>query len=151
MKARNPAALAALVAVLALVAGCATVDSRARQMGAVYEGLPPEQQERLQRGAINLGDTPEMVYIALGNPDGRRDILNADGTRIVWVYRTYWQSFEGTDWLGYRRLIVPARHGRGFAILHEPIRRELYRTHADEVIRVTFVDRRVVEVEQRIR
>jgi hypothetical protein len=52
----------------------------------------------MQRGAINVGGTPEMVYIALGNPDERRDILNGRHA-TVWIYKTYWQQYEGTAWL----------------------------------------------------
>src|SRR5688572_29807432 len=109
-----PLTLAALG--LSLFAGCNTFQSRARQMSGVYDQLPASEQQRLQRGAINVGDTPEMVYIALGNPDERRDILTADGSQTVWSYKSYWQQYEGTAWLGYRRVIVPARNGRGYVV-----------------------------------
>jgi hypothetical protein len=62
-----------------------------------------------------------MVYIALGNPDEQREVMNADGTQTVWIDRSYWQEYEGTAWLGYRRVIVPARTGRGYLIFHEPV------------------------------
>src|SRR5829696_6084681 len=110
---------------LSLLAGCNTFNSRARQMSEVYDQLPSTEQQRLQRGAINVGDTPEMVYIALGNPDERRDLLNADGTQNVWVYKSYWQQYEGTAWLGYRRVIVPASNGRGYVIFHEPVTQDV--------------------------
>ncbi len=147
MKIRSSLALAAGAALL-LFAGCNSFNARARQMSAVYDQLPASEQERLQRGAINVGDTPEMVYIALGNPDERRDTLNADGTRTTWVYKTYWQQYEGTAWLGYRRVIVPARNGRGYVIFHEPVTQDVYRTHVDDVIRVSFANNLVNQVEQ---
>jgi hypothetical protein len=134
-----------------LLSGCNTFRSRAKQMSGVYDQLPATEQQRLQRGAINVGDTPAMVYIALGNPDERRDVLNADGTQNVWIYKTYWQQYEGTAWLGYRRIIVPSRTGRGYAIYHEPVTQDVYRTHADEVIRVTFANGVVSQVEQQRR
>jgi hypothetical protein len=141
--------LAAIV--VSLFAGCDTFSSRARQMSGVYDQLPASEQQRLQRGAINVGDTPEMVYIALGNPDERRDIMSADGTRTVWSYKSYWQQYEGTAWLGYRRVIVPARNGRGYIVFHEPVTQDVYRTHVDEVIRVTFANNVVQQVEQQRR
>ena len=141
--------LALAAAASAIFAGCNNFNSRARQMSGVYDQLPATEQERLQRGAINVGDTPEMVYIALGNPDEKRDITTADGTRQTWIYKTYWQQYEGTQWLGYRRVIVPA--GRGYAIFHEPVAQDIYRTHADEVIRVTFGNGSVEQVEQQRR
>jgi hypothetical protein len=144
-----PLTLAALG--LSLFAGCNTFQSRARQMSGVYDQLPASEQQRLQRGAINVGDTPEMVYIALGNPDERRDILTADGSQTVWSYKSYWQQYEGTAWLGYRRVIVPARNGRGYVVFHEPVTQDVYRTHVDEQIRVTFANGFVQQVEQQRR
>lgn len=140
--------LAAAAVTLLLFAGCNSFNSRARQMSAVYDQLPASEQQRLQRGVIGIGDSPEMVYIALGNPDERRDTLNADGSRTTWIYRTYWQQYEGTAWLGYRRVIVPARNGRGYVIFHEPVTQDVYRTHVDDVIRVTFANNSVQQVEQ---
>ena len=131
-----------------LLSGCNTFRSRAKQMSGVYDQLPATEQQRLQRGAINVGDTPEMVYIALGNPDERRDVLNADGTQNVWIYKSYWQQYEGTAWLGYRRTIVPSRTGRGYVIGHEPVTQDVYRTHADDRFRVTFANGVVSQVEQ---
>jgi hypothetical protein len=144
-------ALVAAAVLTLLVAGCNTFNSRARQMSGVYNQLPASEQQRLERGSINIGDTPEMVYIALGNPDERRDVLNADGTQTLWIYKSYWQQYEGTAWLGYRRVIVPARNGRGYAIFHEPVTQDVYRTHTDEVIRVTFANGVVSQVEQQRR
>jgi hypothetical protein len=149
MKTRISITLLATAALL--VGGCNTFNSRARQMSAVYDQLSPSEQQRLQRGAINVGDTPEMVYIALGNPDERRDITTADGMQSVWVYKSYWQQYEGTAWLGYRRVIVPARNGRGYLIFHEPVTQDVYRTHVDDVIRVTFAGGVVRQVEQQRR
>lgn len=143
--------VAAAVGGLVFTAGCNTFDSRARQMSGVYDSLPASEQQRLERGSINVGDTPEMVYIALGNPDEKRDVTNADGTQSVWVYKSYWQQYEGTAWLGYRRVIVPARNGRGYVIFHEPVTQDVYRTHVDEVIRVTFARGTVTQVEQQKR
>lgn len=148
MKRRLSLPLAAAAAALLLLAGCNSFNSRARQMSAVYDQLPASEQQRLQRGAINVGDSPEMVYIALGNPDERRDTINADGSRTTWIYRTYWQQYEGTAWLGYRRVIVPAANGRGYVIFHEPVTQDVYRTRVDDVIRVTFANNTVQQVEQ---
>jgi hypothetical protein len=46
-----------LAALTLALAGCNTFQSRARQMSGTYEALPPETQQRLQKGAINVGDT----------------------------------------------------------------------------------------------
>jgi hypothetical protein len=151
MKLRLSLSLSLAAVVVSLFAGCNSFQSRARQMSGVYDQLPASEQQRLERGAINVGDTPEMVYIALGNADERRDIMTADGTQTVWIYKSYWQQYEGTAWLGYRRVIVPARSGRGYVIFHEPVTQDVYRTHVDDVIRVTFANGVVQQVEQQRR
>lgn len=134
------------VAALAALSGCNSFNTRARQMAGTYETLPPETQQRLERGAVNVGDTPDMVYIALANADERRDIQTADGTESVWIYRTYHDEYQGTAWMGYRRVLVPTR--RGYAVYHEPIAQDIYRTHVDDRIRVTFRNGVVNRVEQ---
>jgi hypothetical protein len=153
MKFKSSVLFASIVAVVAVVSftGCDTFRSRAREKSEVYESLPPDTQRRLQHGRIGIGDTQDMVYIALGYPDEVREITTPQGVQNVWIYRTYWQQYEGTAWVGWHRVIVPTRDGRGFAVFHEPVTTDVYRTHVDEVIRVTF-DRGVVAlVEQRNR
>jgi hypothetical protein len=149
MKARISFLPALAAGALALLAGCNSFNARARQMSAVYDQLPATEQQRLQRGAIAVGDSAEMVYIALGNPDERRDVVTHDGAQTTWVYRTYWQKYEGTAWLGYRRVIVPTRGG--YAVFHEPVTQDVYRTHADDRFRVTFSNGRVSQIEQTMR
>jgi hypothetical protein len=142
------------LAALALAFGlgaCNSFQSRARERSATFEALDPATQQRLQQGKIDIGDTPDMVYIALGQPDHRRVVTTADGQQDTWVYRTYWQEYEGSAWMGYRRVIVPMRNGRGYAVFHEPVRQDIYSTHADDVIRVNFNRGQVASVEQNLR
>ena len=137
--------LAALATAFGL-AGCDTFHSRAKEKSDVYNSLSPKTQERLARGKINPGDAEDMVYIALGDPDDKREITTADGTHLSWVYRTYWQQYEGQAWAGWHRVIVQTPGG--YVIYHEPITQDVYRTHVDEVIRVTFANGKVTSVEQ---
>lgn len=142
-----PLALAAVA--LSLFAGCNTFDSRAKEKSATYDALPAGTQKRLERGHIKPGDTQDMVYIALGSPDEKRQVSTTDGTNETWVYRTYWEQYEGSEWVGFHRVIVPT--AQGYAIFHEPITRDVYSQRADEVIRVSFKAGVVASVEQRNR
>jgi hypothetical protein len=79
-------------AVLALVvwlAGCASPDSRIRANAAIFDGLPPHQQQLIREGRVAIGFTPEMVYLAVGEPDRRWARTDADGRSEVWTYTTY--------------------------------------------------------------
>src|ERR1044071_9082890 len=98
-------AMAVAASSLSFLAGCSTFQSRARVRSETFESLPPGEQQRLKRGTINVGDTQDMVYIALGSPEERRTTTTADGDHQTWIYRTYWEQYEGTAWLGYRRII----------------------------------------------
>lgn len=144
-------AAAALLAGGLALAGCNTFASRARERSATFESLDPGTQQRLQQGRIDIGDTADMVYIALGQPDQRRTVATPDGQEETWIYRAYWQQYEGQAWLGYRRVIVPAPNRRGYVIYHEPVTRDVYSTHADDVIRVTMARGVVQSVEQQFR
>jgi hypothetical protein len=138
-------------AALLTLAGCNTFESRAREKAHVFQSLPPDTQERLHRGHVSVGDSQDMVYIALGYPDEVREVSTPQGVQTVWIYRTYWQQYEGTAWVGWHRVIVPMRNGRGYYIVHEPVTTDLYRTHADEVIRVVFQRGVVASVAQQRR
>ena len=129
------------------LAGCNTFESRAKEKSEVYNSLPPDTKQRLQHGRISIGDSQDMVYIALGYPDEVREVTTAQGAQTQWIYRTYWQQYEGTEWVGWHRRIVPLRGG-GYTVIHEPVTADLYRTHVDEVIRVTFQRGVVAEVDQ---
>lgn len=140
---------AAAIGAAFAVTGCDTFAHRAREKSATYEQLDPGTQQRLKRGDINVGDNADMVYIALGQPDERRTVTTADGQGDLWIYRTYWQQYEGTAWVGWRRVIVPT--ARGYAVFHEPVRQEVYSEHASDVTRV-HMNRGVVQsVEQTTR
>jgi hypothetical protein len=140
---------AALTATL-LLGGCDTFQSRANEKAQVYQSLPPDTQKRLQHGHVSIGDSQDMVYIALGYPDEVRQVTTAQGQQTVWVYRTYWQQFEGSEWVGWHRVVVRTRDGH-YAVFHEPVTADVYRTRVDEVIRVTFYQGVVAAVEQRHR
>lgn len=131
-----------LLATLAVAAaalgwsGCSTFKTRADEKFEVFDALPVATQKRLERGKINVGDSEDLVYIALGQPDEKRRISRADGAHSVWIYRAYFEQYEGTAWLGYRRVIVPT--GRGYAVYHEPVTQAVYSAHASDVTRVAF-------------
>lgn len=142
---------AVTLALVVGLAGCNTFERRAEEKSATFDALPTSTQQRLERGRINVGDTQDMVYIALGNPDETRQLADADGEHLVWVYKSYWQEYEGTAWVGWRRIIVPTANRRGYVVFHEPVTRDFYRTRADEIIRVTFRRGAVATVEQQTR
>ncbi|MEY4939366.1 MAG: hypothetical protein RIQ93_1101 [Verrucomicrobiota bacterium] len=62
-------------------------DSRARRNPELFARLTPEQQAMVRRGNVAVGFSPEMVRLALGQPDRiqeRTDVRN----REVWNYNS---------------------------------------------------------------
>ncbi len=138
----------ALMAAL-LAGGCTSFASRAEEKSHTYNRLSSRTQERLERGAISVGDTHDMVYIALGQPAEKRARTDSDGTETAWIYKSHWQQYEGSEWVGWRRVVVPRGGLRGgYIVYHEPVSADVYSTHEDESIRVTFRGDHVVSVEQ---
>ena len=131
--------------------GCNTFEKRTQEKAAVYNALNQGTQERLKKGTINLGDTEDMVYIALSRPDEKRKHTTAGGTESIWIYKTYWQQYEGTTWVGWRRVMVPAKNGRGYAVFYEPVTQDVYSTHVDETIRIAFKNGQVTSIEEQKR
>lgn len=135
--------LLALFAVL-LLAGCASrPDERIRQSSQTFSQLPPDVQQRIRAGQIDLGYTEEMVWMALGEPARRVERVDLDGRTQVWVYsRTQSQprfSF-GIGMGNYGRhsavgTSVGVSTGGGY--------------YEDEAMRVEFLHGRVVRVDYR--
>jgi hypothetical protein len=78
--------LASSLALLAATA-CSTVDSRIAKNRAAFEAWPPAVQDKVIRGEIGVGFTPDQVRVALGEPDRVWTRTSADGTSEVWSYR----------------------------------------------------------------
>ena len=76
-----------LMAMVVLLSGCATVDSRIAKNRADYETWPLAVREKVVAGQIDLGFTAQQVAVALGEPDRVFSRTTSDGTSQVWSYR----------------------------------------------------------------
>ncbi|HEU5078289.1 MAG TPA: hypothetical protein VFT72_03715 [Opitutaceae bacterium] len=142
------ALLPLLLAASLLITGCSTVKTRIDEKSALFNSLPAEVQDHLRQGLIDVGYTEDMVYIALGKPDEKRVSTTAEGTKTTWIYNTYWEEYEGTQTLGYRRHIVYDRRIRAYRVYLQPVRQDIYQAHVDEKTRVIFKDGKVEAIEQ---
>jgi hypothetical protein len=141
--------LTLLSCLMALVlAGCSTVQSRIEEKADVFNALPPETQARIRQGLIDVGYTPDMVYIAMGKPDRMRERSNAEGVESVWIYNTYYQEYQGSHFVGYRRHVYFDPRIKAYRVYYEPVRADVYRDRTEEVARVVFRDGKVVSIEQ---
>jgi hypothetical protein len=138
-----------ILACLALVmTGCSTVDSRIKEKSAAYATLDPQTQARLKESVIRVGDSTDMVYIALGQPDRTRNKTTAKGQSLTWIFSTYTQQYEGSEYVGYRRHAFFDRRTASWRIHYEPVRADIYSDRVEEYMRVTFEDGKVTAIEQ---
>lgn len=70
----------------AFAISCSTTNSRIHEKSAAFSQANPEDQMKIQNGEIDLGYTPDMVYMAKGKPK-EESTRRVDGkTILVWRY-----------------------------------------------------------------
>ena len=131
-----------------VLAGCTTLQDRIQQRSATFAALDAATQNRLRLGRVDLGDTPDMVYIAIGRPTKTIDVTTADGRESTWVYVSFYEEYAGTRQTGYRRTVIEAKDTKHSFIRVEPAYRDVYRPRAEEYIRLIFKNGRVAAIEQ---
>lgn len=131
-----------------VLAGCQTVESRIRENPEVFARLPAEVQAKIRQGIIDLGYDEDMVYLALGAPDQRREQRSARGDTVVWIYNTYFERYDGTRFAGYARRVYWDPEIKGWRYFYQPVYADTYRSETEERIRVTFENGKVAVIEQ---
>ena len=145
---KRPRLIVLLAVALLALTGCSTISSRIDQKSEVFASLPADDQARLRRGEVAVGDTSDMVYIALGEPTRRRETITTDSARTEWIYRVYEENFEGSHFAGYRRVVgIDPRTGRRFIYL-EPQYADVYSERAEDRLRIIFENGRVAVIEE---
>jgi len=77
-----------------LVAGCATPAYRIRKNPEVFASFPPEVQENVRAGRIEVGYTTDMVLIAMGRPSRVYARQTAEEQTLIWSYARRYHSSE---------------------------------------------------------
>ena len=85
----------AALPLLLLLAGCATTPSQRIQKNQdLFDSFPVAAQARIRGGQIDLHFTPDMVRIALGDPQRQVVRRTADGDSEIWYYIETVQSYD---------------------------------------------------------
>ena len=79
---------------LLLQAGCATPSSRIQKNQETFDSFPVAAQARIRGGQIDLGFTPEMVRIALGEPQRTLLRRTPEGDAECWLYLDTVRRYE---------------------------------------------------------
>lgn len=132
---------------LALV-GCSSVENRIEEKAAIFNSLPAETQTRIKQGLVDVGFTTDMVYMAMGKADRVIERATEAGTETVWIYNTYYQEYQGSQFAGYQRSVYFDRRINAWRVYYEPVRADVYRDRTEEMARVVFKDGKVNAIEQ---
>lgn len=144
-----PLARLCLVAITLFgLSACNTFKRRAEEKASVFRALDAATQARLEAHQIEVGDSQDMVYIALGAPDEKREQLDAGGKTSTWIYSAYWQEYQGTRMVGYRRQVIYDPGSKSYRVYHEPDFQPVYAPRVEDRVRITFQDGRVTVIEQ---
>jgi hypothetical protein len=138
-------------AVLLLLGACNSFHRRAQEKAAVFGTLDAATQTRLEARSIQVGDTPDMVYIALGLPDEKRDIQDAAGRSTVWIYKNYWREYEGSRLVSYHRSVAYDNVAKSYRVLEQPEYRPEFVSRSEDRLRVTLKDGKVTMIDQTAR
>lgn len=146
----KPATTGVLLVLLGLfgLSACSSFASRAKEKAAVFGALDPATRTRLEAREILVGDTADMVYIALGKPDEKQEKITADGVAGVWIYSAYWEEYQGTRLVGYRRDVVYNAGTKSYQVFYTPDYQPVYAPRVEDRLRVTFEAGRVTVVEK---
>lgn len=130
----------AVLGVLVLAA-CSTPAARIKRNQAAFDALAPTEQALIREGKVAIGFTPDMVLLAVGDPDQRWARTDAKGKSEIWSYTTY----DGRDgaplYRGYYH-----RYHDGYPFFYDSFYHGSAR--AREYFKVTFEGGRVTAVEQ---
>ncbi len=149
-KPRPHSTVAWLICFGALVAlsGCVNFESRALEKAAVFASLDDATKARLQAKEIRVGDTADMVYVALGKPTEKEEKISAGGRTGTWIYSAYWQEYQGTRLVGYRRGVVYNAASKSYHVFYTPDYQPIYTPRVEDRLRIIFEGDRVSVVEQ---
>lgn len=80
------------------VTGCESdggVTARTQEKSAAYAALKPWEKKDIDKGVVSTGFTPDMVYMAVGNPSKVEPVRLSDGSNAeMWTYNNYYPTLD---------------------------------------------------------
>jgi hypothetical protein len=138
----------AVIAVLGLIVSACNTATRPSKTPTAATSLEPAIKAKVDKGIVEPGFTPEMVYLALGKPtepaSGRAD-ATVNGT---WIYRDFTRNERDFVRAGFRRRVVFDPVKRSDVIITEPLDTKAFPNLEPRSLHVVFKDGRVVDIQR---
>ena len=129
--------------VVALVAGCNTAKTP-----TTATKLEPKIRAQVDKGIIEPGFTPEMVYLALGKPNEPAESLVDATTNGTWVYHNFQRNDRDFVRPGFRRRVVFDDTRKSDVVVTEAVDTKSAANLRANSLHVTFRDGRVVDIQR---
>ena len=134
---------------LGLFTGCQTVETRIKEKPDAFAQVDKATQDKIRQGIIDLGFSEDLVYLALGTPDQKRESVAATGNTTTWIYNTYYDRYDGPYLMGhYYRQVYFDPYLRTYRMHYHPVFADAYVTEKEERIRIVFKDGKASVIEQ---
>lgn len=127
---------------LLVLSGCAT------NVPTTATRLEPEVKKKIDRGIVEPGFTPEMVFMALGKPTEPQENLADATVNGTWIYRNFHRNDRDFVRAGFRRRVVFDPERKSDVIVTEPVDPRTFPNLQAHSLHVTFRDGRVVEIQR---
>jgi hypothetical protein len=137
-----------LAASLGFITGCQTVESRIKEKPEAFANVDKATQDKIKQGIIDLGYSEDLVYLALGVPDQKRETITATGKTLTWIYNTYYNRYDGSVYASYYRSVYYDPYLGAYRMYYRPILADAYTQEKEERIRIVFQDGKVTVIEQ---
>jgi len=108
---------AALIAIG--LAACGGPNSRIKKHRAEFDSYPPDVQQKIRAGQVDVGFTDHQAAMALGRPDRNYSRKTADSQQEVWAYGSAPAPRVGMAY-GMGAGAGPGYYGGGIAVASEP-------------------------------
>jgi hypothetical protein len=136
------------VSFLLLLAACSTPESRIQAQQTAFNAWPADVQQKVRAGQVDVGFTPEMVHVALGDPDRTYGRVTAQGASEVWVYADHKPKFSVGIGVGSSS---GSYHGGSSTAVGVGLSTGNDTFQNDEKLRIVFMGGKVIGIETRMK
>lgn len=122
------------------IAGCNSTEHRIKKHPERFAALTVEEQSAVKNKTLDLGQSAEVVYFIMGDPDRKKKQVKEGVAKEVWVYTRIFTQMEGTHLAGYERRVFYDAKNKVYRVYYIPRYVHEYSEHQEVVAEIEFED-----------